>query len=353
MYNPFWNREERRLRALWRFVLYLPLVGLALFAGAGLSLGVGMIILLFQPGGIPPLNDPAEFGSQVVASLSRIPFLGVLDALLGVLTLLGALWLAGRLLDRRRFADFGFHLNRAWWVDFAFGLGLGGVLMALVFLVELAAGWVQVDGFLKYGGDNFWWYLFSGFAFFIAVGVREEIIFRCYPLRVIAEGLNLRSIGPRNSLLIGYLVTSFFFGLAHLANPNATWISTVNIMLAGILLGVGLVMRGEMAIPIGLHISWNFFQGNVFGFPVSGTNAGATLIAIRQGGPELITGGEFGPEAGLVGLAAMVVGIAFSVLWIRHRTGQARLNLELSEYLPPVTRAVNAAPSVDENPPEA
>jgi membrane protease YdiL (CAAX protease family) len=254
---------------------------------------------------------------------------------LSILTVLGALWLAGRLLDRRKFVDFGFHLSRGWWADFGFGIALGGVLMGLVFLVELAAGWIRIEGFLRGGGDAFWLALANALFFFIGVGVREEIIFRCYPLRLMAEGLNLPSIGPRNSLLIALLVTSFFFGLAHLANPNATWISTFNIMLAGLLLGAGLVLNGEMAIPIGLHIGWNFFQGNVFGFAVSGTRAGATLIGIRQGGPDLVTGGAFGPEAGVVGLAAMALGLGLTVWWIRRRTGQVRLQVELAQYHPP------------------
>jgi hypothetical protein len=95
---------------------------------------------------------------------------------------------------------------------------------------------------------------------------------------------------------------------------------------------MGYLLTGELAIPIALHITWNFFQGNVFGFPVSGTAVrAATFISIEQGGPDLWTGGAFGPEAGLLGLGAMIVGIFVIILWVRWRYGQVSLDLSLAQ----------------------
>jgi hypothetical protein len=96
---------------------------------------------------------------------------------------------------------------------------------------------------------------------------------------------------------------------------------------------MGVLLTGELAIPIGVHITWNFFQGNVFGFPVSGSDFSiATFISIEQGGPGLWTGGVFGPEAGLLGLAAILLGGALTIVWVRWRNGQARLRAELAKY---------------------
>ena len=94
---------------------------------------------------------------------------------------------------------------------------------------------------------------------------------------------------------------------------------------------MGTVLTGELAIPIGLHVSWNFVQGSVLGFPVSGQSVGPTLIAIEQGGPEWLTGGAFGPEAGALGVAVELLGIAAVVLWVRRRRGRATPHLALVE----------------------
>jgi uncharacterized protein len=332
MPNPFWNKNEKRVRALWRLFAYLWISILVSLLASAAALGIGIGIYAAQHGGLPPHSLAEDFSAFTISVVNGNPFYAALDALMSALAVLGALWLAGKWLDRRRFADFGFHFSRAWWIDFGFGLGLGALLMALIFGVELAAGWVTVDGFFHAGRGTFWTGILNAVVVFSVVGIREEVLFRAYPLRAIAEGMNLKRIGPRWALLIAYGATSLVFGLAHLTNPNATWVSSANIVLAGILLGAGFVLTGELAIPIGLHISWNFFQGNVFGFPVSGTDAGATLIGITQGGPGLVTGGAFGPEAGLVGIAAMALGFWLTLWWVRRRHGKAGLKLDLAKY---------------------
>jgi hypothetical protein len=103
-------------------------------------------------------------------------------------------------------------------------------------------------------------------------------------------------------------------------------------MVAGLFLGLGFILTGELAIPIGLHITWNFFQGYVFGFPVSGIGRTTSFIGINQGGPDLWTGGAFGPEAGLIGLLAMLLGSLLIGLWVRLLYGKVRLDTELAQY---------------------
>ena len=103
-------------------------------------------------------------------------------------------------------------------------------------------------------------------------------------------------------------------------------------MIAGIFLALGYILTGQLGLSIGLHITWNFFQTAVFGFPVSGMKAHpATFIAVQQGGSDWITGGAFGPEGGLIGLAAIVLGMMLIAIWIRWQTGELKLATQITE----------------------
>lgn len=335
----FWNSAQGRLRAGWRLLVQ----GLLFFVGSlvlGFVAGVGFIIWrVLQPGGMELLADPVAL-QQALLDQNHIVF-RLVSMALTVVTLVGSVWLAGRFLDRRRFRDFGFHLRAGWWLDLGFGLALGAVLMAGVFLVEWAAGWVTITGTLQASGQAFLPAILAALAGYIAVGFYEELLSRGYQLQNLAEGLNGRLLGARGGLLLAWFLSSAVFGLLHAGNPNATLVSTLNLIVAGLFLGLGYVLTGELAIPIGLHITWNFFQGCVFGFPVSGGQSGATFIAVSQGGPTLWTGGAFGPEAGLVGLAAILVGSLLIVGWVRMRQGRVGLWQPLAE---PPQRAVATQP---------
>jgi len=342
MKNPFWNPEQRRLRALWRLAIQALLSGVAiavLGAAAGLALRAWLVS---RPGGTALLGDPAALQRAMLSyPLYRLVNMGITLA-----AIVGSVALAGRFLDRRRFADFGFHLDRAWWLDLAFGMALGALLMGSIFLVEWAAGWLTISGTLHAPGTQaFLPAILGALLGFVAVGLYEELLSRGYQLRNLAEGLNGRLLGERGAVVLAWLLSSSFFGILHAGNPNATPVSTANLVVAGLFLGLGYTLTGELAIPIGLHIGWNFCQGNVFGFPVSGTQAGATIIAVAQGGPELWTGGAFGPEAGLIGLAAILAGSVLIVFWVRARRGQATLWRPLAQAPSPLDGREPAAES--------
>jgi len=302
-----------RLRALWRLAIqywgYWELVQISnLLLGALVSVGSG---------------GP---GASVV-----LPLLSGVASLLAVVL---SVWLAGRLLDRRPFPAFGFHLGAGWWLNLFFGMVLGALLMTVVFFVELGLGWIRITGAFETDGTEapFAVSMLFPAATFVCVGIYEETLFRGYQLKNAAEGLNYPSLGPRGAVLIAWVLSSVFFGVVHADNPNATSISTLNIFLAGLLLGLGYVLSGELAIPIGLHITWNFFQGAVYGFPVSGYESfGATLLTTKQGGPELWTGGSFGPEGGLLIPTVMLLGISLIALWTRLRTGKVSLHTPIAE----------------------
>jgi len=318
----FWDSGWRRLRAGWRLLLHLVILLLCL-ATANLVAIALLSALSNGPLDVDALLSGAPPSPEAPGAALAVPIATLLAFSIGI-------WLCGRYLDRRRFADFGLCFNRQWWLDFGFGLGLGAGLMALIFVVEWAAGWLTITNtFQTAAGVPFATAILIPLVLFICVGIYEELWSRGYQLKNMAEGFGF--LGPRAAIGLATLLSSAIFGVLHGLNPGASPMSTFNIFLAGIFLALGMILTGQLAIPIGLHITWNFFQGNVFGFPVSGLSANrTTVIAIEQGGDPLLTGGTFGPEAGLIGVAAMLLGSVLTVLWVRWQHGTSGLHSTLT-----------------------
>lgn len=281
-----WNRRSRRLRLPWRIGAFLLVAG-----------GMGLLTALAgtrvgRLEGVPPLA-------------ARAPVL-----LLWTAAVVAALGVAAVAIDRRRVGDYGLRVDRAWLRDLGFGLALGAALMTGVFLIELAAGWVTVTAVTVPTRGRFLPAFALTLVAFGCVGVYEELLARGYLLTNLAEGGQVGPVGPREATAVAVALTAAAFGAVHLDNPNATPASALGITVAGVTLAAGYVLTGELAVPIGLHVTWNTFQSAVYGFPVSGIEVGVALVAVRQRGPPLFTGGRFGPEAGLLGIAAALAGLA-------------------------------------------
>ncbi len=276
---------------------------------------------------------------SLVVALSLSAALGALAessrlvALVVSLVSVGASGLAAlvvaRYVDRRTVTDLGLRFDREWAVDLAFGLALGTGLMTAVFVVGVAADWIAVSS-VPLGVDRLLG-VGSLLAFFVVVGIAEELLLRGVVLTDVAEGLRWR-FGPDAAVAGGLAVSSAVFGVAHYTNPNAGFASTTSITLAGVMLGLGYALTGDLAIPTGIHISWNFVQGGVFGFAVSGLDFGTSLVETTEQGPNLVTGGAFGPEAGLLGVGAILLGAVCIAAYVRARRGE--LGFEPSVTVP-------------------
>jgi hypothetical protein len=146
-------------------------------------------------------------------------------------------------------------------------------------------------------------------ALFTFVSWQEELLTRGYWLQNLSAGL---------SQSLGVLLSSAVFALAHWFNPNLNWQALLGLFLAGLFLAYGYLRTRQLWLPIGLHLGWNFFEGTLFGFPVSGQYQ-YQLIRQTVTGPDLITGGSFGPEAGLVLLPVLVLGAAGIYYYTKNR----------------------------------
>ncbi|MFC7028853.1 CPBP family intramembrane glutamic endopeptidase [Halomicroarcula sp. GCM10025710] len=157
----------------------------------------------------------------------------------------------------------------------------------------------------------------------------EELLHRGFLLTNFAEGFQVGPVDARGAVVVGILLTSGVFAFAHATAPNATAISTASIALAGVFLGLGYALTGELALPIGVHVAWNFFEGNLYGFPISGSTT-TSILAIEQHGPDVMTGGAFGPEAGLLGVGAILLGILTTIAWVRYHRGGSGIQLAVT-----------------------
>lgn len=279
----FLSDQEPRLRAGWRLLLHILLLLLI-----SACLAVLAAIVLFVSGSI----------SVLLAELEPIYLL--FGAFLETVAITASVFLARRYLDKRSIESLGLRLNRQTIVDLLAGIGITLVQMGLIYLLMSWLGWITFEGFawefdaLSLVIEN----TLIFFAMFVLVGWHEELLSRGYHLQTIASGLNL---------FWGVIISSAVFGALHLGNPSANWISTTGIFLAGIFFAYGYIRTKQLWLPIGMHLGWNFFEGVVFGFPVSGLDIYA-LTRIQVHGPELWTGGAFGPEAGLIVLPALILG---------------------------------------------
>jgi len=301
------NPTERRLRAPWRVTVWLFLAGFGLIVVAGL---VGLV------GGLANLSGPTFVVGRQISVFAAGTAIAV-----GI----------GYLLDRRTLRDYGLGFDRQWWRDAAFGLALGVGLPTLVLLAELAVGFVEVSVALAtidsgvlpltaFGPPVA--VLILG-AFFLVQATAEEVLVRGYLLTNAAEGLT-SWVGTRRAVIAATALTGALFGLLHWTNPSASLLSVTNITLYGLLLGACYVLTGRLGVATGFHIAWNHTLA-LFGFPVSGLRMGVALLSTDATGPALVTGGEFGPEGGLIALPLLGVGGAALYWWVRREYGTVEL----------------------------
>ena len=321
-----WNERTDRPRLPWRLLawfLLLLVLGLVITIAvdAVLRRPIESVFVLLTPGG------PAVQASVAARNVAFVTTQAVAT--------IGSVYLAGRFLDRRRFREFGFRIDRAWWADLGFGLALGAVLMTGVFVVEYLAGWVTVTGLFWIAQPEFafWpWFAWSLLTY-VSVGVYEELVARGYLVKNLSEGLTwFDRLGTVGAVAVATFGSSVLFGAGHFTNPNASLASTLGVLFGGLMLATGYVLTGQLGLPIGLHVTWNFFEGSVYGFPVSGTTHGLSLLATEQRGPAVVTGGAFGPEAGLIGVAAATAGIALTVLWAYWRYGAVTIDPNIPRF---------------------
>ena len=265
----------------------LALGGIAVFAAAGL--GLAWVLARVNP--VSPQS----------------PWRDVLTALGACAALAFATWLFGVRVGGRSWEHWGWPARatvvRPWLSGIVLGLLMAALAVGLGFVASRAT--VRLTGewsrYLESLGPMV--------AFLALAALLEELLFRGYPLRRLADAL-----GP--AAAVG--VFSLGFAAAHLINPNVGPIGVANVALAGVWLSFAFFSPGGMPLAWGLHFGWNAGLGLVFDAPVSGHRLTMPAIEYAPGEHAWIDGGAFGPEGGIVATVVLIAG-TLAVLGKRFR----------------------------------
>ena len=246
-----------------------------------------VLMLPFAFSGWVDVNNPERWAILVIEAIQEA-------------SVLLAAWLIIHYWDEVPFVtNMGFGL-RGRGKDLLCGFGMAAAIYAIGYIVSLIAGWIRIDG-VHFDPS----YLIIQFLFYITVAVMEESMMRGFVLgHMLDTGMNK---------FLALFISAFIFACLHLGNPGMTNFSLFNLTLAGILLGVAYIYTRNLWFPISLHLFWNYIQGHVLGYDVSGTGDRNTLIKLHISDNTLMNGGIFGFEASLPCTILMIIAIGLII----------------------------------------
>ncbi len=262
-------------------------------------IGVSIIVFTFQFFGNEIMNGFKAGTEKGEASVLNF---GILYGFTGLLIFVFT-WLMRKFIDRKSFVSLGFdwkgYSNEA-------GLGFFGALAILGVgsLILVATGYISfISASFNINA------LLIEIAIMIVVAFVEELLFRGYLLNNL-----LQSVNKWTALAI----TSVLFALFHETNPDVTVFAIINIVLAGLLLGLNYIFTKNLWFGICFHFAWNYFQGPVLGYDVSGLKL-SSIVQQTISGPDVWTGGAFGFEGSLLCPLLFVLSIVvFTFLFLRR-----------------------------------
>jgi membrane protease YdiL (CAAX protease family) len=272
-----WRTAEGRVRAPWQVLLFALLV----LAVSVLLGGVSYAVLSLTP-------------TIGWARDLRVP----LDQVLMLGSIFAATAISGALLRPTESVWTYVGLGAGTWAPRPLGLAslIGILVIAVPVILMLVFGAVRfVPSEATDSGLVAAW---AGIALFAPAALSEELLFRGFAFSALRNDLGAS---------LSILVTSFFFGLAHILNPDPGVISTVGVALAGVFLAMVRVATESLAAAFVAHFWVNYTQATIFHAPVSSLALPTPGYRLESVGPDWLTGGSWGPEGGAMVVAAMLV----------------------------------------------
>ncbi len=206
-------------------------------------------------------------------------------------------------------AGLGLALDRRPALDTLAGIAITTAAIVGIFAVELGVGGIHATHTLFDAKAA----LTIGL-FLLGNALIDEIVMR----GMLVSGLSI-ALGGRS--LVAVLIGGILFGMTHMFFDGASALSVLSNGLGGVIYGLAFILTGRIWLGVGLHFAWNFVQGPILGFTLSGHVLGGGLFRIIDLGPEWLTGTPYGPEGGVIGIAFRFVVIGLMLGWVRiaHR----------------------------------
>lgn len=266
-----------------------------------------LISALFFP---PPHTNFGDAYEQALVSTSTgsgpLNPATIWGALITFIATVAAVYVSQRFIRGQNILDLGLRPYKVAPLDVVAGLLFGTIVIAVIFFVERARGSI-----IGVSGPTYDWGALAVYLLtFLLIAVSEELVVRGYVLQVLNKGWD----GA-----VAVVGSSIYWGLAHAINPGANVIGILDIIVAGLIFAYAYVLSGHLWLPIALHLAWNFAEGAIFGFPVSGFVSPNSVFQTYVTGPSAITGGNFGPEGSVLMVLALAVAGALLFGWSKVR----------------------------------
>jgi membrane protease YdiL (CAAX protease family) len=198
-----------------------------------------------------------------------------------------------KIIDRKSVMSLGFSWP-GYQQEALTGFCLGPALLGLGTLILFAVKKLDWTNASFHASD-----FFIALVLMCMVALSEELVFRGYILNNLMQSMDNRSA-------LG--ISAALFALAHGGNMGITSIAAINLLLGGLLLGINYIYTRNLWFGMAFHFSWNFFQGPVLGYEVSGLPLQSVLHPDLNGA-WYITGVPFGFEGSLITTFLFIVAL--------------------------------------------
>jgi len=227
-----------------------------------------------------------------------------------------AVYIARKYLDRKSFPSLGLVWDKYAVLDILSGIVNSALVMTATYFVMLWANLIEFNGFTWWTDDAAADAVFRVAALPVVLAVFyklsvvawwEELVFRGYVFQNMIAGIGLKW---------SIILSSLIFGFGHALNPEASILSSVLIAIITPQLIYAYLKTGQLWLPMGLHLGWNFFQASIFGFAASGQKS-PSMISQSPIGPEWLSGGAFGAEGSILVIPFTILSFFLIHYWVR------------------------------------